>query len=65
MKLGSKQELFSRALGLLIQYATFIGYEIRMGEVLRSKEEATRKGFPNSTHTRKLAADLNLFKDGK
>jgi len=65
MTLGKKQELFSKALGLLIQYATFIGYEIRMGEVLRSKEEATRKGFPNSNHTRKLAADLNLFKDGK
>jgi hypothetical protein len=65
MTLGRKQELFSKGLVLLIQYATFIGYEIRMGEVLRSKEEATRKGFPNSNHTRKLAADLNLFKDGK
>jgi len=65
MTLGKKQELFSKALGLLINYATFIGYEIRMGEVLRSKEEATRKGFPNSNHTRKLAADINLFRDGK
>jgi len=65
MTLGKKQELFSRGLCLLINYATFIGYEIRMGEVLRSKEEATRKGFPNSNHTRKLAADINLFRDGK
>jgi len=65
MTLGKKQELFSRALGLLIQFATFRGFEIRMGEVLRSKAEATRKGFPNSNHTRKLAADLNLFKGGK
>jgi len=65
MTLGKKQELFSRALGLLLQYAIFRGYEVRMGEVLRSKEEATRKGFPNSNHTRKLAADINLFKEGK
>lgn len=65
MKLGNKQELFTRALSLLIQYANFRGYEIRMGEVERSKVEATRKGFPNSNHTRRLAADLNLFRDGK
>ena len=65
MRLGAKQELFSKALSLLIHYATFRGYEIRMGEVERSKVEATRKGFPNSNHTRRLAADLNLFRDGK
>jgi len=65
MTLGKKQEIFSRAIALLIQYAVFKGYEIRIGEVERSKQEATRKGFPNSNHTRKLAADLNLFRDGK
>ena len=61
MTLGKKQELFTRALSLLIQYALFKGYQIRTGEVERSKAEATRKGFPNSNHTRRLAADLMLF----
>ena len=65
MRLGAKQELFAKGIALLIQYATFRGYEIRFGEVERSKAEATRKGFPNSNHTRRLAADLHLFKDGK
>ena len=65
MTLGKKQELFTRGIALLIQYATFRGYEVRFGEVERSKAEATRKGFPNSNHTRRLAADLHLFKDGK
>lgn len=65
MKLGKKQEIFTRGIALLIQYAAFRGYEIRFGEVERSKAEATRKGFPNSNHTRRLAADLHLFKGGR
>ena len=65
MRLGKKQELFSRALALLLQFATFRGFEVRMGQVTRSHEEAKRLGFENSNHTRRLAADLNLFRDGK
>jgi len=65
MTLGEKQELFTRGLSLLIQYAAFIGYDIRIGEVERSLSEAARKGFPNSNHIRRLAADLHLFKGGK
>jgi hypothetical protein len=31
---------------------------------MRSTEEATRLGFPNSNHTRRLAVDFNLFRNG-
>jgi len=65
MRLGRKQEVFSRAFGLLLQFASFKGYEIRIGDVSRSMQEAKRLGFANSLHTKRIAADLNLFKDGK
>ena len=65
MSLGRKQEIFAEHLAILISLMFKSGYEVRMGEVERSKAEAARKGFPNSNHTRRLAADLHLFKDGK
>ena len=65
MKLGRKQEIFTRALALLLQFASFRGFDIRMGQVERSKEEAKRLGFDKSLHCSRLAADLNLFNDGK
>lgn len=70
MTLGRKQEIFSQNLALLIMFAYSKGYKIRMGQVLRTKAEAQRnaksgRGIANSLHTQKLAADLNLFKDGK
>jgi hypothetical protein len=70
MKLGKKQELFSRCLARLLVYAFDNGYEVRMGQVERSKEEAQRlanegNGIANSLHTQRLAGDLYLFKDGK
>ena len=63
MKLGSKQELFTEALAILIQVARLRGFTVRLGEVERSKEEATRKGFAQSNHVRRLAADVHLFRD--
>ena len=70
MKLGEKQELFSRCLAALLNYAHANGYQVRMGQVERSKEEAQRladagKGIATSLHTQRLAADLYLFRDGK
>lgn len=62
--LGEKQELFAFLLSTLIAHAFVMGYRVRLGEVERSKWEAARKGMPNSNHTRRLAADLHLFKDG-
>ena len=58
MTLGQKQELFSRSLALLLQFAFVKGYEVRMGAVLR-------KGEGERLHALKLAADLNLFRDGE
>jgi len=65
MKLGRKQELFSQGLALLLQFASFRGFEVRLGQVERSKKEAKRLGFEGSNHTIRLAADLNLFRGGK
>ena len=70
MKLGEKQELFSALLGRLLHQAGIYGYKVRMGEVLRTKAQAELnaqrgKGIANSNHCKKLAVDLNLFKDGQ
>ena len=70
MRLGEKQELFSRLLGDLLHEAHRRGFNVRMGEVLRFKQQAewnamNGKGIVNSLHCKKLAVDLNLFKNGK
>jgi hypothetical protein len=46
------------------------GYDIRMGQVERSRAEAERleaegKGIADSLHCLRLAADLYAFRDGK
>jgi hypothetical protein len=64
VRLGRKQEIFSRCLAQLLVFAHSRGYEVRVGEVERSREEAERKGFADSNHTRRLAADLHLFRSG-
>ena len=56
--------------GLLIQHATSLGYELTFGETYRSPEEAARlekagKGIAKSLHTSRLAVDFNLFINGK
>lgn len=63
MTLGEKQEKFSLMLSELIQYAYSQGYKIRLGHVMRCAD--CRTGSEVSLHKLKLAADLNLFKDGK
>jgi hypothetical protein len=63
MKLGEKQELFMRMIPLLIQYAHFLGYEVRGGDLYR--HITCSHGHPESAHRSKLAIDLNLFKDGE
>ena len=65
MTLGRRQEIFTKALALLLQFAHFKGFDIRMGDVARSKEEAERLGFAGALHCSRLAADLNLFLDGE
>jgi hypothetical protein len=70
MTLLAKQQLFVRLLIELLIKADALGYDITLGEALRSPEEARRlallgKGIVNSLHCDKLAIDLNLFKNGK
>jgi len=69
MTLRQKQSLFAIMVADLITQAYELGYEITLGEALRSKEEAKRLaklglGIENSLHCDKLAVDLNLFKNG-
>lgn len=64
MTLRQKQSLFVRKINLLIHFAHEQGYELTFGDANRSLEEATRLGFPNSNHTRRLAVDFNLFRNG-
>lgn len=70
MKLGAKQELFSRLLPRLYDKAHELGFEIRGGELYRPKEMAAiyaqrGLGIQNSLHCLKLAIDFNLFLDGE
>jgi len=71
MKLGEKQEVFALNIALLIQWAYQQGYTIRLGDVFRDPRvhgftgERVGYGHPRSYHKLKLAADLNLFKDGE
>jgi hypothetical protein len=65
-----KQSLFVSLVVTLIQEAHRRGFELTFGECYRSPEEAARLaklglGIKNSLHTKRLAIDLNLFRDGK
>lgn len=65
-----KQFLFARLTADLIVYAFQQGYQVTLGEAYRPPETAELyarqgKGISNSLHRRKLAIDLNLFKDSQ
>ena len=49
MRLGAKQELFARLLILLLVEAHRLGFDVRLGEILRFEAQARY----NSTHCRK------------
>ena len=57
--LNEKQYKFSAMLSLLIQKAYDLGYAVTMGDVW-----ALDRHRKNSYHYKRLAADINLFKDG-
>jgi len=71
MTLGQHQEAFSRDLVKLLMEAYRLGYEVRIGEVLRTPEQQKiyvdtgRSKTMNSIHLKKCAADLHFMKDGK
>ena len=58
--LRQKQSRFAKMIPLLILYAYALGYEITLGDAY-----ATIGHMKNSLHGKRLAIDLNLFKDGK
>lgn len=71
MTLGQHQEAFTRDLVKLLLKAFELGYEVRMGEVLRPIEmqelyvKTGRSKTMNSIHLKKCAADLHFMRDGK
>lgn len=70
MTLGEKQRLFTRLVGILIEYAYQQGYELTFGDAYRSPSQAAENGskgtgIKNSLHIERLAVDFNLFKDSK
>jgi hypothetical protein len=61
-KLRDKQTEFARAVPRLIDAAFVLGYEVTLGDAFRDARCAY--GSASSKHKRRLAIDLNLFKDG-
>ena len=60
MGLQSKQSKFVKMIGLLITYATMQGYEVTFGDA-----HAQSGHKDGSFHYKRLAIDLNLFRNGK
>ena len=60
MSLRKQQSQFARMLSLLINYATLQGYGITFGDAY-----AKSGHIEGSFHYKRLAIDLNLFKDGE
>ena len=63
MTLGQKQRQFTHMVALLILHAEQLGYELTFGDAYR--DPRATYGHPKSLHRKRLAIDLNLFKDGK
>jgi len=70
MKLGEAQRLFMRLLPRLVDYIHEQGYECTVGDAYRDPRvfgeigESMGYGHRRSGHKKRLAIDLNLFKDG-
>jgi hypothetical protein len=61
--LRQKQCRFARMVAELIRRATAMGYEVSLGDAFR--DPRCPYGSEVSLHKKRLAIDLNLFKDGK
>lgn len=61
--LNKLQFKFTHDVALLILFAERLGYTLTFGEAFAYPED--RRHIDNSNHYRRLAIDLNLFKDGK
>lgn len=71
MTLGQKQRLFARLVGEFLQWIYAQGYEVSFGDAYRDPRvfgqigQSRGYGRAKSNHKRRLAIDLNLFKDGE
>ena len=61
--LREKQSRFAVMAAKLILRADELGYSVTLGDAYR--DSRCDYGHPNSLHRRRLAIDLNLFRDGK
>ena len=66
--LRNKQSRFAKDIAQFILWIYDQGYEITLGEAYRTPEQAEINaqkgiGIKNSLHTKRLAIDINLFKD--
>jgi hypothetical protein len=70
MNLREKQHLFVYDIHILLTWLFTNGYEVTFGEAERTKEQQQihfNNGLTktlNSLHLKKLALDINIFKDG-
>lgn len=69
MKLSERQQVFARNVARLILYMAESNYACTFGEAYRTPEQAALNakkgiGIAKSLHCKRLAVDLNLFKDG-
>lgn len=69
MGLVDKQDFFTGKLAELIRFAQDNGYQVTLGEAWRPDVTAeyyakVGKGIANSLHTKRLAIDLNVFREG-
>ena len=70
MTLSERQQIFSRNVARLILYMADSNYGCTIGEAFRTPEQAEWNaakgiGIKNSLHCKRLAIDINLFKEGK
>ena len=65
MSLSTAQQEFTYCLAQLVLFAYGKGYGLTQGDAYRAPWVARRNGMENSNHTRRLAMDYNLFKDGE
>ena len=62
-RLRQKQTEFAKAVARLIDAAFVLGYEVTLGDAYR--DPRCPYGAKNSAHKKRLAIDLNLFKDDR
>ena len=63
MALQPQQSRFVRMVALLIQFATEQGYEFTFGDAWAHEEDG--RHVHDSFHYKRLAIDLNLFRNGQ